>query len=50
MSYVLQILNSLMMLSNVFMMLTRSMASGARILEVLNEKVEITEEKHVRSA
>ena len=45
MSYVLQILNSLMMLSNVFMMLTRSMASGARILEVLNEKVEITEEK-----
>ena len=44
-SYVLQILNSLMMLSNVFMMLTRSMASGARILEVLNEKVEITEEK-----
>ena len=44
-SYVLQILNSLMMLSNVFMMLTRSMASGTRILEVLNEKVEITEEK-----
>ena len=31
-----------MMLSNVFMMLTRSMASGTRILEVLNEKVEIT--------
>ena len=36
-SYVLQILNSLMMISNVFMMVTRSMASGRRILEVLDE-------------
>ncbi|MDO4292463.1 MAG: ABC transporter ATP-binding protein [Eubacteriales bacterium] len=44
-SYVLQILNSLMMISNVFMMLTRSMASGRRILEIMNEKPEITEEK-----
>lgn len=44
-SYVLQILNSLMMISNVFLLLTRSMASGARILEVIDEKVDLTEEK-----
>ncbi len=43
-SYVLQVLNSLMMISNVFMMLTRSMASGRRILEVMDESVEITDE------
>lgn len=43
-SYVLQILNSLMMISNVFMMLTRSMASGKRILEIMDEPVEITDE------
>ncbi len=36
-SYVLQILNSLMMISNVFMMLTRSIASAARIQEVFDE-------------
>ena len=44
-SYVLQILNSLMMISNVFLMMTRSVASGARILEVIDEKVDITDEK-----
>ena len=44
-SYVLQILNSLMMISNIFMMLTRSLASGKRILEVLDEEIDITEEK-----
>lgn len=44
-SYVLQILNSLMMISNVFLMMTRSLASGARILEVMDEKVDITDEK-----
>lgn len=43
-SYVLQILNALMMISNVFMMLTRSMTSGRRILEVLDEKIEIQDE------
>lgn len=43
-SYVLQVLNSLMMISNVFMMITRSMASGRRILEVLDEEVEIKDE------
>lgn len=43
-SYVLQILNSLMMISNVFMMLTRSMASGKRILEVLDEEIDIKDD------
>ncbi len=43
-SYVLQILNSLMMISNVFMMMTRSLASGARILEVIDEKPDITDQ------
>jgi len=36
-SYVLQILNSLMMISSVFLMLSRSMTSAGRILEVLDE-------------
>lgn len=40
-SYVLQILNSLMMISNVFLMLSRSLTSGQRILEVMDEKPEI---------
>ena len=42
-SYVMQILNSLMMISNVFLMMTRSMASGSRILEIIDEKVDITD-------
>lgn len=37
-SYVLQVLNSLMMISNVFLMLTRSLASCKRITEVLDEE------------
>lgn len=41
MSYVLQILNSLMMISNVFLMLTRSLASCERIIEVLDEEPDI---------
>lgn len=44
-SYVLQILNSLMMISNVFLMMTRSIASGVRIMEVIDEKIDITDEK-----
>ncbi|HJC64116.1 MAG TPA: ABC transporter ATP-binding protein/permease [Candidatus Blautia merdavium] len=44
-SYVLQILNSLMMISNVFLMMTRSLASGSRILEVIDEKIDLTDEK-----
>lgn len=43
-SYVLLILNSLMMMSNVFMMMTRSLASGARIIEVIDEKIDMTDE------
>ena len=36
-SYVLQVMNSLMLISNVFLMLTRSLASARRIGEVLEE-------------
>ena len=43
-SYVLLILNSLMMMSNVFLMMTRSLASGARIIEVIDEKIDMTDE------
>ena len=42
-SYVLQILNSLMMISNVFLMLTRSLASCERIVEVLDETPDIND-------
>ncbi|MBE6469912.1 MAG: ABC transporter ATP-binding protein [Coriobacteriaceae bacterium] len=37
MSYVLQIMNSLMMISNVFLLLTRALTSVARVGEVLDE-------------
>ena len=37
-SYVLQVMNSLMMISNVFLLLTRSLASAERIMEVLDEE------------
>ncbi len=40
-SYVMQILNSLMMISNVFLMLSRSLTSGQRVLEVMDETPEI---------
>lgn len=40
-SYVLQILNSLMLISNVFLMVTRSIASCQRIFEVLDEVPDI---------
>ena len=42
-SYVMQILNSMMMISNVFLLLSRTVASAARIVEVLDEKPAITE-------
>jgi ATP-binding cassette subfamily B multidrug efflux pump len=42
-SYVLQVLNSLMMFSAVFLLLTRSLASCRRILEVMDEEIDITE-------
>ena len=38
-SYVFQIMNSMMMISNVFLLLTRSLARARRIREVLGEKV-----------
>lgn len=41
-SYVMQILNSLIMISNVFLLLTRSLASIHRICEVLDEEVDLT--------
>ena len=41
-SYVLQIMNSLMLISNVFLLLTRALASARRILEVLDEEVVLT--------
>lgn len=44
-SYVLQILNSLMMISNIFLMLTRSLASGKRITEVIDEEIDIREDR-----
>ena len=47
-SYVMQVLNSLMMLSNVFMMLTRSLASWRRISEVLDEEIDIRNDENTR--
>ena len=44
-SYVLQILNSLMMISNIFLMLTRSLASGKRIIEIMDEEIDIKEDQ-----
>ena len=40
-SYVLQVMNSLMMISNVFLLMTRSLASAHRIAAVLDEQVEL---------
>ena len=42
-SYVLSIMMSLMMLSMIFVMLTMSTASAKRIVEVLNEKADLTD-------
>ncbi|WP_423242344.1 ABC transporter ATP-binding protein [Sporobacter termitidis] len=42
-SYVMQILNSLMMISAVFLMLSRSMTSMSRVLEVLDETPAISD-------
>ena len=41
-SYVFQVMNSMMMISNVFLLLTRSLASADRIAKVLDERVELT--------
>ncbi len=45
-TYCMNILMSLMMLSMVFVMITLSMASAERIAEVLNEKADLTNPKH----
>lgn len=42
-SYVLQVLNSIMMLSNVFIMLNKSFASATRINEILKEEPSMKE-------
>ena len=44
-SYVLQVLNSLMMFSNVFLMTTRALASWKRISEVMEEEIDIQEDR-----
>ena len=41
-SYVFQVMNSMMMISNVFLLLTRSLASACRICQVLEEPVVLT--------
>lgn len=43
-SYVLQVLNALMMFSNTFLLFSRSITSWNRIAEVLNEHIDITDE------
>ena len=45
-SYVMQVMNSLMMIANVFLLLTRSLASAHRIAEVLDENVVLTSLEH----
>ena len=47
-SYVLQIMNSLMMISNVFLMLTRSLASASRVMEVLDHAPSLTDGAEAR--
>lgn len=44
-SYVLQLLNTLMMLSNVFMLISRSNASAEGVLALLNEESDIIDNK-----
>lgn len=43
-SYVMQVLNSLMMFSNVFLMTTRALASWKRISQVMDEEIDIRED------
>ena len=48
-TYVIQILGSLMMVSMVFLMITMSRASAQRIVEVLDEKTDITSPENART-
>ena len=41
-SYVMQVMNSMMMISNVFLLMTRSLASAHRVAQVLDERVALT--------
>ncbi len=43
-TYLRQVLNSMMMVSNVFLLITRSTASMARVAEVLTEEPDITDD------
>ena len=45
-SYVLQVMNSLMMISNVFLLLTRSLTSVQRICQVLEETPDLQEKEN----
>ena len=47
-TYVFQILNAMMMISNVFLLLTRSLASAHRIVEVLDEPIVLSSPQHGR--
>ena len=49
-SYVLQVMNSLIMISNVFLLITRSLASIHRICEVLDEQVDLASPEHALAA
>lgn len=42
-SYVIQIMNSLMMISNIFLLMTRSMASAKRINQVFDEPLDLVD-------
>ncbi len=44
-TYITQILSSLMMVTMLFMMFSRALASGRRVLEVLNEEIDITNDE-----
>lgn len=47
-SYVLQIMNSLMLISNAFLLLTRSLASAKRIAEVFDETPDLSDTPDAR--
>ena len=48
-SYVLQVMNSVMMISNVFLLLTRSLTSARRICQVLEEEPDLKQPEQAES-
>lgn len=48
-SYVMQVMNSLMMISNVFLLLTRSLASAKRVTEILDEQPTLSSAKGAKA-